>query len=951
MAWALLLCGAWALLCTNLGRQSLWFDEAWSAYAAGQPTLAAAASADATNPPLYYAALHVFARGLGESEWSLRLFSAFCALLACALSARLAWALASRRGERRAHTAAMLALVFTALLPLVAWAAAEARMYTFITCFVLVGALGLHRVLAHGPHAVRVPGWAWACAAAGPLLVLYAHNTGPVVFVWLNLAFGLGWAWRAAQTRRPRWNLLLPWAAVQAGVLAAWLPYFSTRFLALAGANQSVTSAPEPGAALAFTLWRSLWLTPWERLLSPPADAAPEVLSAGVAALLAVSGTVGLAVALKHRRASPIAWPIAHFALLSGGVVAALLVLENEMHSRYLVMAAPFAAVALALGAAAASRPVRAALCTLVVAGGVLGRAAAENPAYFHDDARALTRWYAEHLTARDQVVAWSYADRYDLAYYWPRMEVAAARITLPEAASWDTMVRLLAPQGVLPADSAIARSVWFTQRADYRGMLGCLLAHGRAQPHRAFTVNGLTTAVYEPAARTSDPAARTSDPAARISDPAARISDPAARISDPAAVPAFVPVSAVFLYAGVPAAEVTDAMLPSLRSPADRGLCVGVRVRVLAPGDDPLRAAVIVRDEAGGVVAQADGVFATDDQRLTDVLGAGAAAEAYPVVYLPVGAPAGAYAVFLRVYAPERAPDGLAPAQNAAYGRDLRLGTWQAAPGGWHDAAAPEPLFARPGEPWPALAAVNTGETAWANGGRYPIEVLWAATDAPGILPPGTLPPVLTVRDAGGAWARTVGPGTFAGPAEPGAWARSRWARAVYTVEVPAEAETGTAEVVWGDTVVASVPVAFTPLVTEPPAVNRPNGTAFPGVGVLVGAEVPPTLGAGSFTVTLVWRAGETRPQRDYTAFVQVLDANDRILAQHDSAPTRAGLAYPTRLWRPGEIVADAHTLTLTPDALRGARLPVRIIAGLYDPATMERIATAALGETEVQN
>ncbi len=69
----------------------------------------------------------------------------------------------------------------------------------------------------------------------------------------------------------------------------------------------------------------------------------------------------------------------------------------------------------------------------------------AQNPAYQHDDARALVQFYADHLTAADSVIAWSYADRYDLAYYWDRLGVTAQRITLPEGADLDAVLPLLA--------------------------------------------------------------------------------------------------------------------------------------------------------------------------------------------------------------------------------------------------------------------------------------------------------------------------------------------------------------------------------------------------------------------------------------------------------------------------------------------------------------------------
>src|SRR5690606_4832190 len=101
--------------------------------------------------------------------------------------------------------------------------------------------------------------------------------------------------------------------------------------------------------------------------------------------------------------------------------------------------------------------------------------ALAQNPAYQHDDARALARHYASTLTAADTVLAWSYADRYDLWYYWERLGVAARRVTLPEGAD------LAAVAPLLPAAGAVELNVWYTQRADYRGMLGCVLGAASA--------------------------------------------------------------------------------------------------------------------------------------------------------------------------------------------------------------------------------------------------------------------------------------------------------------------------------------------------------------------------------------------------------------------------------------------------------------------------------------
>jgi hypothetical protein len=61
---------------------------------------------------------------------------------------------------------------------------------------------------------------------------------------------------------------------------------------------------------------------------------------------------------------------------------------------------------------------------------------------------------------------------------------------------------------------------------------------------------------------------------------------------------------------------------------------------------------------------------------------------------------------------------------------------------------------------------------------------------------------------------------------------------------------------------------------------------------------------------------------------FVHVIDANDRILAQHDVEPG-AGLR-PTTTWAPGEVVSDHHGILIPLDTPPGTH---RLAVGLYHP------------------
>lgn len=84
---------------------------------------------------------------------------------------------------------------------------------------------------------------------------------------------------------------------------------------------------------------------------------------------------------------------------------------------------------------------------------------------------------------------------------------------------------------------------------------------------------------------------------------------------------------------------------------------------------------------------------------------------------------------------------------------------------------------------------------------------------------------------------------------------------------------------------------------------------------------------------VRLYWRA-QAPPEIDYTAFLQLLDAQNQLVAGWDSQPLN-GL-YPTSNWKPGEVVADTFTLSLPPNLPPGS---YRLVTGMYNLDTGERL------------
>ena len=81
-----------------------------------------------------------------------------------------------------------------------------------------------------------------------------------------------------------------------------------------------------------------------------------------------------------------------------------------------------------------------------------------------------------------------------------------------------------------------------------------------------------------------------------------------------------------------------------------------------------------------------------------------------------------------------------------------------------------------------------------------------------------------------------------------------------------------------------------------------------------------------------LFWQAF-SKMSIDYTAFVHILDASGKVVAQRDASPRNG--TYPTSIWDVGEIVTDEYVLIVPPDA----RAPFIIEIGLYEQPSLKRV------------
>jgi len=250
-------------------------------------------------------------------------------------------------------------------------------------------------------------------------------------------------------------------------------------------------------------------------------------------------------------------------------------------------------------------------------------------------------------------------------------------------------------------------------------------------------------------------------------------------------------------------------------------------------------------------------------------------------------------------------------------------------------------------------LIGVKTTTTALQDGDTVGVTLTWQVL-AP---PKGDLTTVIQGVTASG---RTVG--ETAAPPTGGVWPATKWQVGDIVVDkqeylVPAGTASGALTLAVGlqnaakqpllpsaDAVnglplaaVGQVMVTERPHATVTVTFAHPQAVSFVGGIQLLGYDLSPTpVRPGQpLRLRLVWRAD--KPQAtSYTVFTHLLDAHEKIWAQHDGLPVDA--TRPTTTWEPGEVIADSHTLPVQPDAAPGT---YRVEIGLYDAQTGVRLRT----------
>jgi hypothetical protein len=122
------------------------------------------------------------------------------------------------------------------------------------------------------------------------------------------------------------------------------------------------------------------------------------------------------------------------------------------------------------------------------------------------------------------------------------------------------------------------------------------------------------------------------------------------------------------------------------------------------------------------------------------------------------------------------------------------------------------------------------------------------------------------------------------------------------------------------------------------PPEAQMERPPVFGAAIALRGAQITP--GEGGLRVRLWWEALAPL-DRDYTVFVHLVDEEGQLVGTGDRPPLEGG--FPTRLWRPGDGVADEHVVPL-PAGLPSGVYTVQV--GWYDPLTGARLPAMRDGE-----
>jgi mannosyltransferase len=394
-----LVLAAFALRVLHIDQQSIWYDEGLSIYYAQHPIREMLSQvSDSDHPPLHTLLLHAWMSLCGDSEFSVRLLSAWWGMLAIPLLYVLA--------RRISRPVGWLSALLLGVSPFAIWYAQEARGYTLALALSLAAVeVGLRLFTLRSRASWMQYGSYVALAAAA----LYSHFYAGFVLLGLNIVV-LAYDARAMLRGLKLWSHLLRWTLAQLAVIGLFGPWIPFVF------RQIAENA---------TYWHGA--VGWQQILGQTlaAFAVGETLSGGwaiastvIVSAFALAGSILLAWQKRNRLFLALSW--------SWMLVPALLMIVINMDRpkfspRYLLNALPpflvlvaaciYALFAFAHRHIAEARGWSAAALLLLFAGTLGGSTARSLANYYLDrelyrpDFRAVARYVRTHASQDDLIV------------------------------------------------------------------------------------------------------------------------------------------------------------------------------------------------------------------------------------------------------------------------------------------------------------------------------------------------------------------------------------------------------------------------------------------------------------------------------------------------------------------------------------------------------------------
>ncbi len=911
----LLVLVAFALRLWRIDVQDIWWDEARNIDVALRPLAAIPRAPELDiHPPGYFILLHAWLKVAGHSAFATRFFSAWFGVLLIPLLIALARRL-------RIPRAGEFAALYAALSPFLIGEAQETRMYTLAFALLTLVALFFWETWRGRPRAWTGLGVSMAAA------VLTHYST---VFVLLALyvfgVFDVGYrAWREHREEEGMATFLRgirPFVLAGLLALVLFLPQAPRAYEQIAPYGNPNLDVPSP-AAYARQLWHAY-------TVGIPLEG-PWALGGMAAFLGALLGLVFWAwPPFAHHPAAPArSKPSAICYLLSAILLPIasyylVLIRRATFAPRYISFVVPFLALVIGLALTGWWRRQRLlALFWVGILVAFLGlgiHADQFNPRYFREDTSGLARWLMQNTTADDLVLI---DVPYPLGFYYPRY---SRNPDLPPpdapdhiAPAYYLFVDIRHVGERLTALAAGKRRIfwvqWFKSDTDPRGVVTYLLRkYGVHAGHAAF--RGYTVDWY------------------RV--------PPHVRYEVTAGPPRAENIAQfgedVFLARGWWGHSPAPDIHPVPETP--RPVWVALTWQRMGRPAAGYKASVRLLDPLGRVVAQDDRRILSDRHLALPYWDDNERADNVYLIDLPLGTPPGTYTLTVRVYDP--ATLNPLPAVSKARvltGTDVVLGTVEITHAAAFPTVTPTALTDAP----ISLVEGRVAREEAAPGTVVPVQLLWVKQRRDAGEP---FRARLSLLDAAG---HVLSP--WETPLVPWSYPTTEWAvgevvRGDLPWRLAAETPSGEYRVrlalldkdgrSLGEVDLGPLKVAGRAHHFRVPPMQHTLETPsqFGNLALLLGYDVSGDIRPGaSLVVTLTWKAlGPS--EVSYTGFVQLLDETNRVIAQEDHVPQRG--AAPTTSWVEGEIVQDRYDLRL-PETLPSG--PYRLITGLYDATTMQRV------------